>query len=136
MHAFRNKTKQKIKIQGSLETLRYLTKQDKTLYWLPPHLGEALSSMIWKKKEKNIKKWEKMDVESSQFAEWGEKKLTLGAWHVGTAVPPSLQFSCFLVVGQWHGRATTGTGRAITSGHRLKKNRFSYHLWTNTYKTT
>jgi len=34
------------KIQGSLETLRHLTKQDKTLYWLPPHLGEALSSMI------------------------------------------------------------------------------------------
>jgi len=38
---FAIKTKQKIKIQGSLETLRLLIKQDKTLYWLPPHLGEA-----------------------------------------------------------------------------------------------
>jgi len=40
-------TKQaKIKIQGSLETLRHLT-----FYWLAPYLGKALSSMIlkWKK---------------------------------------------------------------------------------------
>ena len=47
--SFATKHNKRIKDQGSLETLRHL---NKTLYWLPPHLGEALSSMIRKRKEK------------------------------------------------------------------------------------
>jgi len=38
---FATKHKKRIKVQGSLETLRH-----KTLYLAPPYLGEALSSMI------------------------------------------------------------------------------------------
>jgi len=34
---FATKQNKKIKIQGSLETLRYL---NKALYWLPPHTWE------------------------------------------------------------------------------------------------
>ena len=66
MRTFRNKTKQKIKIQGSLKTLRHLTKQDKTLYWFPPHLGETLSSMI-RKERKTTRNKRKSNKESSQF---------------------------------------------------------------------
>ena len=40
------KTIQNNKVQGSLGTLRL-----QTLYQAPPHLGEALSSMIQKEKE-------------------------------------------------------------------------------------
>jgi len=49
-------TKQKIKIQGNLGTLRHFKLKNKTLYWLPPILGEKHCPQ-WFEKE-NAKKRE------------------------------------------------------------------------------
>jgi len=57
-HAFRNKTKQKNKVQGSLEHY-----DSRHFIRLPPHLGETLSSMIQNKREikRNEKKRKKKE---------------------------------------------------------------------------
>jgi len=51
---FAIKTRQKIKIQGSLETLRHLTKQDTLL--APPHTWEKHCPQSFEKEKKNSKK--------------------------------------------------------------------------------
>ena len=65
---FAIKHSKRIKVQGSLETLRL-----KTLYQAPPHLGEALSYMIQEMKIK-IKEEEEEEEEEQEEEEEEEEE--------------------------------------------------------------
>jgi len=69
-----SKQNKKIKIKGSLETLRHL---NKTLYWLPPTLGRSIVLNDLKKKRREMRKEEEGRREMNRREVKGRGKLTI-----------------------------------------------------------